>query len=176
VHGEVGKSATSVGGWEFLRFTSPYGPLRGNSEHITNSGRYRPIKSTCGISPRCGSYRHLCSASAAVSPHPCGSLGLCEKLPQSGYSLRHNPRAWLLRGHERLATKLMAPAWPRRQRTRHPQRSHSVSPSTAASRRGAAAIGTFVRPQRPCPRTPAAPSVSAKITPNRSLTPAQPPS
>ena len=51
-----------------------------------------------------------------------------------------------------------------------------VSPDTAASHRGAAAIGTSVRPQRPCPRTPAASSVSAKITLMCSLTPAQSPS
>ena len=48
---------------------------------------------------------------------------------------------------------------------RYPQRSHLVSPSTAASRRGAAAIGTSLWPQRPCPRTPTASSVSAKFTP-----------
>ena len=60
---------------------------------------------------------------------------------------------------------------------RHPQRSHSVSTDTTAPRRGAAAIGTPVRPQRPCPRTLTAPcSVSAKFTPKCSLTSAQPPS
>ena len=32
----------------------------------------------CGISSRCGSDRHLSSASAAVSTHPYGSLGLCK--------------------------------------------------------------------------------------------------
>lgn len=36
----------------------------------------------CGISPRRGSDRNLCSASAAVSMHPCGSLGLCKKSPK----------------------------------------------------------------------------------------------
>jgi len=32
----------------------------------------------CDISSRCGSDRHLCSASAAVSTHSYGSLGLGE--------------------------------------------------------------------------------------------------
>ena len=35
----------------------------------------------------------------------------------------------------------------------HPRRSHSVSPTTAASHRGTGAIGTSVQPQQPCPRT-----------------------
>jgi len=71
------------------------------------------ISPRCGTSLRCGSNQHLCSASAAVSVHPCGSLGLCENLPHSDHLLRRNPRAWFVRGHGQLAIRLLAPAWSR---------------------------------------------------------------
>jgi len=36
----------------------------------------------CGISPWCGSDRHLFSASATMPTHPYGPLGLCEIYPK----------------------------------------------------------------------------------------------
>ena len=61
------------------------------------------------ISSQCGSDRHLCSASAAVSARSYGwSL---QHLLESVHSLRRNPRAWQLRRHGRRAARLLAPAW-----------------------------------------------------------------
>ena len=161
-------------------------PPAGHDDSSASSAFSLGLPRHRGISSRCGSDRNLCSASAAVSPHPYGSLGLCKNLHQSAHSLRSARRkaAGTCLGQRRSRSSLEGEVpcsrtrFPRLATTtaRHPQRSHSVSPATTASRRGVAAIGTSVRPQRPCPRTLMAPSVSAKFTPKCSLTPAQSPS
>ena len=50
-------------------------------DSATSSAFSLGLPQLCGISSRCGSDRHLCSASAAVSTHPYGSLGLCKMYP-----------------------------------------------------------------------------------------------
>ena len=53
-------------------------PPAGHDDSATSLAFSLGLPRHCGISSRCGSDRHLCSASAAVSPHPYGSLGLCK--------------------------------------------------------------------------------------------------
>ena len=57
-------------------------PPAGHVDSSTSSASSFGLPRHRGISSRCGSDRHLCSASAAVSPHPYGTLGLCEIYPQ----------------------------------------------------------------------------------------------
>ena len=52
--------------------------LPGHDDSATSSAFSLGLPQHCGISSRCGSDRHLSSASAAVSTHPYGSLGLCK--------------------------------------------------------------------------------------------------
>ena len=57
-------------------------PPAGNDDSATSSAFALGLPQHCGISPRCGSDRHLSSASAAVSTHPYGFLGLCKIYPK----------------------------------------------------------------------------------------------
>ena len=68
-------------------------PPAGHDGSLASSASSLGLPRHRGISSRCGSDRHLFSASAAVSPNPYGSLGLCKILPQSVHSLQRNPRA-----------------------------------------------------------------------------------
>ena len=53
-------------------------PPAGHDDSATSSAFSLGLPKHCGISSRCGSDRHLSSASAAVSTHPYGFLGLCK--------------------------------------------------------------------------------------------------
>jgi len=57
-------------------------PPAGNDYSATSSAFALGLPQHCGISSRCGSDRHLSSASAAVSTHPYGFLGLCKMYPK----------------------------------------------------------------------------------------------
>ena len=56
--------------------------LPGHDDSATSSAFSLGLPQHCGISSRCGSDRHLSSASAAVSTHPYGFLGLCKIYPK----------------------------------------------------------------------------------------------
>jgi hypothetical protein len=56
--------------------------LPGRDDSEVSSAFSLGLPQHCGISPRCGSDRRFSPASAAVSTHPYGFLGLCKMYPK----------------------------------------------------------------------------------------------